>query len=511
MPDTFTLHKPIRNRIRQYERDAMLNIAMTVLLENEKEIPHFNGYVPWECMLLIRWILQYGSPGKHLKPPTIPIVNSLLNDIKELYNHPSANRGLPLSLHKFMRRSVHQQLSYQVPPHEMKYCAGRQIILFTEIGEKYGVNQKFEEKTGLSITDFLGISVAVFSILLDNTCALKPKFLYPAFDPDKVQKYFDLVAVEPVQAKTYLDEDAKQKKKRFVFQLYEVSPLWCKLFLKKEDGYVVFSKCLFQYFFVNFIYDFLYNLPDRFDKFGDIFEKYVRQQLETQGFLPILDKSWTKILGKNISAPDFTICQDDATIFIETKRKHLQEDTKILQTNDAFACHLDDSVVKGVLQIYSLANEILKSRPERVKNFDNFYGVVVSYKNDYLRGGQQFWDEFLRDEVVPQLNERGIDPNLIPPENILVLPIDEMDDLMAFLAVHPNETFGSIFAKVKKYEADPAQRSYFFVDYLKKIAGAPIPGPAHLGQKFDSVTDNIVEIMECYEESKKESSPYFII
>lgn len=499
--DAFDLHKPIRNRIRQYDRDAILNIAMSVLLKNETEIYASKGYIPWECMLLIRWILQYAGPGRHLKTPSVPIVNGLLNDIKNLYDQAlTLNVSEPHGLNKFMRRMAFQQFSYQMPLPEMGWKAGRQVILFTELGEQYGVNQKFEEAAGLSIKDFLGISFSIFSILQpENTFALKARALHSIFDPATVQKYFDLVAVTPQQAKAYLDADSQKKGQRFVLQFYEVSPLVRKPFLISGDDYIVFSKRLFRQFFANFIYDFLYDLPDNFSAFGDILEKYVRQQLEAQGLNPILDKSWKKILGKEISAPDFTICQDDGTTFIEAKRKHLPEIPKIMQTNDALARHLDDSIVKGVVQIYSLAHELLQKRPDCIKNFDNFYGVVVSFKDHYLRGGQQFWDEFLRDEITEKLTAQGIDPSLIPAENIFLLSVDEFDYLATYLAQNPGVTFGSIFSQVKEFEADPQRSSFFFHDHLKRIAGGAIPRPEHLWQKIAAVIDEITEKMRQHE------------
>ena len=505
MPDAYTLHKPIRNRISQYNRDAILEIAMVVLLKNEKELSGKNGYIPWECMLLIRWILQYASPGHHLKVPSVPIVNGLLNDIKKLYDQvPTLDVSEPHGLNKFMRRMAFQQFTYQMPLPEMGWKAGRQVILFTEIGEQYGVNEKFEAATGLSIKDFLGISFSIFSIIQpDNVFKLKASTLHSVFDPATVQKYFDLVAVTPAQAKVYLDADSQKKGKRFVLQLYELSPLVRKPFLIMNDEYIVFSKRLFRQFFANFIYDFLYDLPDNFGAFGDILEKYIRQQFETQGFDPILDKSWKKILGKEVSAPDFTICQDDGTTFIEAKRKHLSDIPKVMQTNDTFSRHLDDSIVKGVVQIYSLAHELLQARPDRVKNFDNFYGVVVSFKDHYLRGGQQFWDEFLRDEITEKLTARGIDPNIMPAENIFLLSVDEFDYLAAFLAQNPHMTFGSVFAQVKEFEADPGRSSFFFQDHLKRIAGGAIPRPEHLWGKIAAVIDEVTEKMRRHENERK--------
>lgn len=493
MADAFVLHKPIRNKIRQYDRDALLNITMNVLLKNEKEFHKNNGYIPWECMLLIRWILQYASPGKHLKKPSLPIVNQLLNEIKNIGNQFFiSNLSDPHGLNKFMRRMAFQQFTYQMHAPEVGWKAGRQIILFNEIGEKYGVNNKFETQTGLSIKVFLGISFAIFSLLeKDNVFSVTTVALASIFSPETVQKFFELVAITPAEAKNFLDDDAKKKGKRFIIQLYELSPLVRKPFLKLGENYVVFSKRLFRQFFSNFIYDFLFDLPGRFEEFGDILEKYVRQQLEGMNFDMIPDNSWKKILKKQLSVPDFTIIQEDATTFIESKRKHVPDILKVMQTNDTLARHLDDSIVNGVVQIYSLANELIQQKPNQIRNLENLYGVIVSFKDHYLRGGQQFWDEFLRDEISEKLNLLKIDPNLIPPENIFLLSVDEFDYLMAFLAKNPSQTFNAVFTQIKEFEADPQRSSYFFQDHLARISGGKTPRPEHLWNRMAGVIEEV--------------------
>lgn len=505
MTDLFELHKPIRNQIRKYKGEELLNIAMNLLLKNEMEIKGGSSYLPWECMLLVRWILQYSESGSNLKSPTISTVNNFINQIKKLYDHvPTDGFRDKHSIEKFMRRLAVQQFSYQMSYPEMGWRVGRQIILFNEIGAKENISQIFEDQTGLSIIDFLSISFGIFSILEpESTYSFKPPNLYSVFSAEKVQQYLNIVSLTPKQAKLYLNEDAKKKGKRFILQLYELSPLVRKPLLVLGENYVVYSKRLFRQFYTNFIYDFLYDvLPDRFGKFGDILEKYVRQCLESKGYEPILDKSWKKILGKEISAPDFTLCDNDATIFIEAKRKHLPNIPQIFQTNDTFSKHLDDSVVKGFVQIYTLANELLKDRPDNIKNFKNLYGVVVSYKNDYLRGGEQFWDEFLKDELLKKLNALNIDHKIIPPENMFLLPVDDIDYLMEFLEKYPDQTFGSVFASVKEYEADPVQSSFFFQDHLAKIAGEQIPRPEHLWKKLDIMMGDVIKKMKAYEARK---------
>ena len=167
-----------------------------------------------------------------------------------------------------------------------------------------------------------------------------------------------------------------------------------------------------------------------------------------------------------------------------------------MQTNDTLARHLDDSIIKGVLQIYSLAHELLQKRPVYIKNFDNFYGVVVSSKDHYLCGGQQFWDEFLRDEITKELVAKDIEPNLIPAENIFLLSIHEFDYLTAFLSQNSSVTFGYIFSQVKEFQADPQRSSFFFQDHLKRIAGDVIPSPEHLRWKVDGGIEEIIQKVE---------------
>ena len=221
-----------------------------------------------------------------------------------------------------------------------------------------------------------------------------------------------------------------------------------------------------------------------------ILEKYVRAELDKAKKSYILDSSWKKILGKNIKVPDFTIVEDDATIFVEVKRKHISNIVKVFQTNDALAKNLDDSVVSGVLQIYSLADELLKNKSDKIKS-NTFYGIVVGYKESYLRGGQQFWNEFLSEAVTAELAKLEIDPNIIPPSNLLLLSVDDFDFLMAVLDQNSELSFASIFSKVGTYDDTPEHRSFFFQDHLERITGNKKQRPEHL---MDRITDVIEEI-----------------
>ena len=170
-----------------------------------------------------------------------------------------------------------------------------------------------------------------------------------------------------------------------------------------------------------------------------------------------------------------------------------------MQTNDTLSRHLDDSIVSGIIQIYSLANKLIQKKPNQIKNTKNLYGVVVSFKEQYFRGGRQFWDEFLRDEITEKLKALNIEPNLIPPENIFLLSIDEFDYLITFLSQHPEQTFNTVFSQVKEFETDPQSARFFFRDHLTRIAGGSSPRPDHLLKKISSVIGDVM--------TKKQKAP----
>ena len=498
----YAAHKPIRNRLRRYKRTETLMMVMSALLKNEGDLRTCNGYIPWECMLLIRWILEYSDDGPNKIRPDENLIKRCINEIKHLYDQGFDTKNLSEhGINKFMRRLAFQQFSYQLPHADVGLKAGRQLVMFVDLGKSYHVDEKFFESTGVSIQDFIKISFSVFSMLPDGVYAFQRDDLVRVFPSEVVDNYLKLVALTPTEAGKFLRSDTERKGRRFVLQLYEVSPLAIKPFLILEGRVFLYSKRLFRYFFANFIYDFLCSHSDRFQDFGEILEKYMAGRLNASGYDFRRDRQWRSLFGIDVSAPDFTVLDKDCIIFIEAKRKDLPLIPKVLQTNYSFSKNLDDSIIKGVLQIYNLAHELTLRDSELLTTREEMFGVVVSYRDHFLRGGQQFWDEFLSEEIPGELRARGISLDLIPVENLFLISVDEFDDLLDFLKRNPSQSFRSVFTSIKMAERDPARSSFFFSDHLRNLGGEK-PYPEHLWNRMKQVIDETIDLVQKLERNR---------
>lgn len=465
----FEGHKPIRNKICTYEAGTLIDMALRTLYQSENDLT--NGrYIPWELLLLIRWTLQYKTQPNP-KVPAETDMNGLLTQIRGLSELDKLlPEGGPHFFSKFMRRTAFQQFPYQLKDLHLLQKIGRQLILFEDIGKDFNIPDNFEKLSGFRPQDFLTFCFYLW-LAVKNRQFISMADFEVITEVEKVQKLLELISLSVDKAGKYLEQDARTKNKRFVLQLYEISPLFRYPFLKVADKYACYSKRLFHYFFANFIDDFLSKQMDDWGRiFGEIFEEYVEARLQDVSAEYFSDKVWEKRLSGNHKVPDFTLPYPDATVLIEVKSKPLGLQPSVYQTNTSLANNLNDSIVKGVVQIYSLAHALRQKPQDDIKNTDNFYGIVVTYKNHLLGSGVSFWKEFLRGKVEEELKELDIDINIIRPENLFFLSIDEFDYLIMFMKRYPDKPLVNVLEQAKEFAATPATSSYFFEDYLRRMS-----------------------------------------
>jgi hypothetical protein len=83
----------------------------------------------------------------------------------------------------------------------------------------------------------------------------------------------------------------------------------------------------------------------------------------------------------------------------------------------------------------------------------------------YLGPGQSLWDEFLAEAVRTDLEEADIDPQIIPPERIVVLSLREWDVLMSIL--HADATLLSgILNEMVVSNRNAATAKFAFIQHI---------------------------------------------
>ena len=116
----YHLYKPIRNKIRTMNHYSLLDQAIIRLHEAcHGGMPVIQkGNIPWEILLLVKWVLMEFDPLSKIKPPASEVeMNRLLNKINHLFDGKNGflQAGGPHGIQKFFRQMSFQQFWLQVP------------------------------------------------------------------------------------------------------------------------------------------------------------------------------------------------------------------------------------------------------------------------------------------------------------------------------------------------------------------------------------------------------------
>ena len=166
--DVYTRHKPIRNKIKARDPYSIILTGIEILRETVDNYKYHElsslqcPYMPWNILNIIRWVFQYNDLCSNQKA----IDRKGFHD--ELYRPLSKIDILSLegqksdqNIKSVLKRDLFFQLPFQIRSEEIISGIGRQLIMFEDIGKEYGLGTKFQEKTGLSIPEFLTIYLTV--------------------------------------------------------------------------------------------------------------------------------------------------------------------------------------------------------------------------------------------------------------------------------------------------------------------------------------------------------------
>ncbi len=452
-PDSFQLFKPIRNKIRKYD-PVQIGVLISQKLHEVENIDfsEWKGWNPWYLTSLLKWGFEYGGEK-------YPLTNLDMDKLAELINmihtfdgecgSPFLVGDKPGNLNKFLRTKAYQQFWLQIDLSAWKLA--RQYLLFYEYSSDEKIKNAFLEFNSISIIDFLDLSFLTWSWLAKNSANifLKPKEMLKNtdFTDIVIDKYIDLLALNTEEVKTYLNARPK-KINNFCFQLIEPTPFSDKPFLEIGDKLLVYSRKIFEKMIDEYIYDQIKNNKE-FD-YSEIFsldmEKYINQALSNSKLSFLNEKDLKRLLPES-KVTDFLITCDDCSVFLEVKSQDINPQVRVFPNDQQLINELEDSVIKAVTQAITLANNLsLQDIDNNLRVVSPPFLFIITYKNLYLGNGQMMWDEFLGRVISEKISDQEIDIHLIPPENIVVLSIDEFDLLLSCL----QESTLSLFEVLKK-------------------------------------------------------------
>lgn len=468
-------------------------------------------YVPWIPLALIEWSLVFCP-----KPEIL--LTTEINDVgyNKLYNllHDSGagfekylNSEHSFGVMKFMRCIAYQQFWFQGGKGQLRSYIGRNLFLMNKF------NEDFLRYTGIPIKDFYEMLFVAFSRFgkSENGHIIDKSFfrhLSQKYTQNQVDLFFNLLALPLGDLQDRIREHHEYYEENFDIQtlLSQMTPLWRYPFLKIDGQYVCFYPSLIEYAMKFFVYDYLklQNAQSFGRRFGSVMERYVEKGLKylnvkflnEKQIQEIVKPFRTKKQGK-IKCVDFVVEQKNGTLLIESKASEMPVQVRVNNDDEILRKHFSSGerhVFHGIVQAYELCNFLVNEKKHQTLNLNkDFYLIIVTYKDFYLSSGEDFWNEFVKGIVKPCIEKKGIDENLIKPENIFIIPIDEYDRLINQVKESGIEIIDLLDYAIKRHKDKKTMRftlGAHIYEYNPQNFGQYLP---HLEKEYNELSQGIVD------------------
>lgn len=471
--DSFEAFKKIRNQLRKLDRDSLVIIVIQKLRSIEgKEPNEWHSFLPWRLLLLLKWGFEFCGENYPLIISDELMLAKLINKVhtfEEAEQNPFLEQGDVGGINKFLRTLSFQQFWLQ---REMYYLdIARQIELFCNLPPDDFLRHEIENYLdGMDLKEFISFFwlIWVWAAEKPTNLAFNNEIIFgnTRITDEVINKFLGLISLQANEIKKYLQE-RKDKIKNPYFQLLERSPFVRYPILRSNNGYLLYSEKLIIEAITNYFYDTMKTIggSNLFERFGQIFEEYISKSLNFINDEVISERVLMRSFsGQKVT--DFLIPYTEFNLLIELKAIELNQIARVNPTNAILSTELRDSICKGVIQGFSLANSILQDNDSlSIPNRRDFFLLIITYKNIYLGRGEDAWIEFLKESVSKYLLENSIDQDIIPPDRIMFMSISEFDQLISII-FNEKASISDILFKVVENNKHSTTRKFSFSQHL---------------------------------------------
>ncbi len=418
--------KPIRNKIRKFTYESLVIHLLTILKEQENIKSKPSPF--WHALLLLKWTLEFAEDSRNSKVAERNDVIKIVQSFEQLeLSHATFDLKRNGRLSKTFTILSFQQFQYQKRIWFDTFA--RQINLFTILKHKYDIEKSFQEKTGITIIEFLK-TLNVFWVSILNSELTKIPYggfvnqdhisiLKSFLGEDKTNSLINLLTVSRETIKSILEQDSRAIR-NYDLQIFETSFFCKRPFLLFRNHLTIPHRDVLNHAIHYFIYEFMKNHDDRFpEEFGDRMEKYIQLGLGENKIEFIPEKELKSILGKESKLVDFVI---EKSVLIEAKAVEPRPIVIVNPTDENLAKELSKNIVKAyAIQMLTVANSLQGS--------DEYFGLIITYKDLYLGETVDIWEQFLRDETMKIVrDEKHLEK--LPADNLFFIDLSTWDLMM---------------------------------------------------------------------------------
>lgn len=457
--------KPIRNKMRQFNFDGLLNEILRYLNKPiSTEIVEDLSALPWVVERLAIWLLSdkacfYGDRIANEADVKL-LVNLAWNAIDELF---SKNKNIK-SLKLFVRQLFLPQMPWQT--HLDHHAFILQFYLIKRLDKNSRLLSFFDKKAGMPISKYYEIGLIFWSRSISETPWFNNNYfnaLKPFFSENELCVFLSSMTLTKEQLHMVLSKRTIE-----LDEWHQPTPFYKTPCISHENAVIPFGRPCLRRYFENLMGDWLENEDISLrQSYDNIISNYVDFSFKRSGVEYLNEEQIHSLIGSNTKICDFMIIESKGYLLFEVKNKSLTKSIPTDSAPEALKAKLKNTILKGKEQLDST-----RSKCADLLKFKNCtcYRIIVTNDDLWIGDIQTLIDEY---------ND---------PLPIWLLTLKDIDSLVE-LIVQGVETFCGFFEKVVESNKYPHLSVFSAGDLLQKPPYNQHILPKHLQEELDTTVE----------------------
>lgn len=482
-------------RIETYSPPSLLFWATTRLYAQRKfETDQVTKFPPWYLLSIIEWALRYGPVDGGRQASEDDFID-IVNMIHELYGLDRMPNDYDTLL-VFLKSVAFRQFWLQRPIGSD--LLARSLLLFGELPPDSKIREHFLQRAGLELNDFIDLAFILVTQCLASKSPLELHRSYfrrcPMPLPDaQVDAFLKLISLSVPEAREHIKFTRVQQPREI--QIFGETPLRRYPLLKVGDSYLTYGPQVLQGALRSFLYDYMkedksFNFVG---EFGSIFERYFERALTGSKLRYFVEDDLRNELGKKAKVVDFLVPFQKTSILIDTKAVSLPSPARESSSSTETAKRLRDNVLKGMVQGFSVAESLIQRKHALGVDFSthDWFLLLITYEDLHLGSGVNFVKTYASDFIEEYLKNAGIATPPIPLEHVLIVPIEDVEFLLAKVAAGKGNFASAVRTAAQK---NASERHLLFRTTLTKDFETLVM-PTYLEDAFQALRKRVLQRM----------------
>lgn len=486
------VYKRIRTQLGKYLAEEVIVRCIRALNRKDAaDLQRVRHYPPFLILLLVKWSLAHGQywqakAGRLTDDAFVGLVN-LMHDLHGTAL-PQAKSG---NLFLYLRKMAFQQFYLQQSANPASLA--RQSLLFACLPPDHYIARRFQELTGLTISEFLELGLALVTKFLTHPSPLVDAEWFQsvghAYSPGTIQRFLSALALDLPAARVLMTRHTRAHS--IQYQVFEQTPLSRHPLLEFNNKYACYYPQLLYHALQAFVYDTVRQAdPSAFmDRFGRVFEDYVRRHIDYTRSQYLDERELRKLLGPACKAVDFLVTTPEGNVYIDAKGTEMGYLGMVSEDPELIVDKTRVSVLKAIEQAFDAARQIsmVKTGIRLHTHPSSSYLIVVTYRELYVGTGRDFYESAAANQIDKVIAAHG-NTVWIPLEHIYCVSIDDFEALCQY-CVTQDRSIVTALSEVVERDACPSTKALGFGQHLREVnASAPAP---FMEQEFDRLVEAV--------------------